>query len=80
MDKYFHCQNGEWQASGRGTGVAGTARRKQSFPARAQPVTAQDPPANNSPWTQAASENVSCFLDVIIKFIEISSLKRISPY
>ncbi|GBP40540.1 Transcription factor GATA-4 [Eumeta japonica] len=39
--------NGEWQSSGRGVGAAGTARRKQSFPARAQP-----PPETptNVPW------------------------------
>lgn len=48
--------NGEWPASGRGSNVAGTARRKQSFPARAQPVT-QDPSTNNSTWQQAASDN-----------------------
>ncbi|XP_075973351.1 uncharacterized protein LOC142974746 isoform X2 [Anticarsia gemmatalis] len=49
--------NGEWQGSGRGANVAGTARRKQSFPARAQPIAPLDPPANNPQWPQTASEN-----------------------
>ncbi|KAH9642140.1 hypothetical protein HF086_007450 [Spodoptera exigua] len=49
--------NGEWTSSGRGSSVAGTARRKQSFPARAQPVMAVDPPATNQQWPQTASEN-----------------------
>nr|XP_049699718.1 uncharacterized protein LOC110371329 [Helicoverpa armigera] len=49
--------NGEWHSSGRGSGVAGTARRKQSFPARAQPVMAVDAPATNQQWPQTASEN-----------------------
>ncbi|CAH2037728.1 unnamed protein product, partial [Iphiclides podalirius] len=49
--------NGEWANSGRtggNTGVAGgTARRKQSFPARAQPAC--DPPP--AAWPHPASEN-----------------------
>ncbi|XP_050563573.1 uncharacterized protein LOC118264286 isoform X1 [Spodoptera frugiperda] len=49
--------NGEWTSSGRGSSVAGTARRKQSFPARAQPIMAVDPPATNAQWPQTASEN-----------------------
>ncbi|KAG7302802.1 hypothetical protein JYU34_012779 [Plutella xylostella] len=49
-------QNGDWSGS-RGA-VAGTARRKQSFPARAQPVPEAAPPP---PWSQNnASENL-CF-------------------
>ncbi|XP_048482957.1 uncharacterized protein LOC105394995 isoform X2 [Plutella xylostella] len=45
--------NGDWSGS-RGA-VAGTARRKQSFPARAQPVPEAAPPP---PWPQNnASEN-----------------------
>ncbi|KAJ8728034.1 hypothetical protein PYW08_016419 [Mythimna loreyi] len=49
--------NGEWHSSGRGSSVAGTARRKQSCPARAQPLMAVDPPATNTQWPQTASEN-----------------------
>ncbi|CAG5031851.1 unnamed protein product [Parnassius apollo] len=48
--------NGEWSSSVRtsNTGMAGgTARRKQSFPARAQPAC--DPPP--APWPHPASEN-----------------------
>ncbi|XP_030020996.1 uncharacterized protein LOC115440716 isoform X2 [Manduca sexta] len=48
--------NGEWQ-SARGTGVAGTARRKQSFPARAQPVAPHDVSANAPAWQQPAVDN-----------------------
>ncbi|XP_026725121.1 uncharacterized protein LOC113492040 [Trichoplusia ni] len=48
--------NGEWHGSSRGSNVAGTARRKQSFPARAQPV-ATEPPASNPQWPQPVSEN-----------------------
>lgn len=51
--------NGEWQGSGRGANVAGTARRKQSFPARAQPVASVDPPAANHQWPQGVTENDS---------------------
>ncbi|XP_013169277.1 PREDICTED: transcription factor gaf1 isoform X3 [Papilio xuthus] len=48
--------NGEWTSSGRtGSGAmsGGTARRKQSFPARAQPAC--DPPPQA--WPHSASEN-----------------------
>ncbi|XP_028161746.1 transcriptional regulatory protein GAT1 [Ostrinia furnacalis] len=47
--------NGEWQLSNRGGG-AGTARRKQSFPARAQPAAPQDAP-NAQQWPQPQVDN-----------------------
>ncbi|CAB3223969.1 unnamed protein product [Arctia plantaginis] len=47
--------NSEWQGSGRAANMAGTGRRKQSFPARAQTI-ALDPPLNNPLWP-AVSEN-----------------------
>ncbi|KAJ2945918.1 hypothetical protein O0L34_g4834 [Tuta absoluta] len=53
--------NGEWQSSGRGSGPAGTARRKQSFPARAQPpplpAPAHEPPPAAAPPPYPASDN-----------------------
>ncbi|RVE44464.1 hypothetical protein evm_010868 [Chilo suppressalis] len=48
--------NGEWQSSGRGNSTAGTARRKQSFPARAQPPAVADAPAA-APWPQTNADN-----------------------
>ncbi|KAL4709970.1 hypothetical protein ACJJTC_003933 [Scirpophaga incertulas] len=50
--------NGEWQNSGRGVNAAGTARRKQSFPARAQPAVPADSPS--TPWAQQPSDNQEC--------------------
>ncbi|XP_063380870.1 uncharacterized protein LOC134667398 [Cydia fagiglandana] len=48
-----HSPNGEWQS--RAAGPAGTARRKQSFPARAQPAPA--PAHNDAPHWPAAPDN-----------------------
>ncbi|XP_053607278.1 uncharacterized protein GATAd [Plodia interpunctella] len=51
--------NGEWQGSGRGAsiagGPAGTARRKQSFPARATPA-APAAPADPAAWTAPVAD------------------------
>ncbi|CAK1547082.1 unnamed protein product [Leptosia nina] len=53
--------NGEWASPGRGSGqgAGGTARRKQSCPARAQPLQEQACPikAENEPTDQAANIN-----------------------
>ncbi|XP_013199688.1 uncharacterized protein LOC106142471 [Amyelois transitella] len=52
--------NGEWQGSGRGAivgGLAGTARRKQSFPARATPVATSDQQAPNTQWTAPPADS-----------------------